>query len=149
MIIRVMSPKDTRHDVNLIVNTLSTTDRKNFGVLESQPYQSDLDSYRIYHREILYDEYNSPIAFFDVYSTGERPAIAICVRSDMQNVGCGRIVAFFGMHWVRQHLSELNMVEWTTKSTNFVSQHLAKRFGFARYSYDHHSQIITYTIKSS
>lgn len=149
MVIRAMSPKDTRHDVNLIVNTLSTADRMNFGVLATQPYQSDSDSYEIYHREILYDEYNSPIAFFDVYSTGERPAIAICVRSDMQNVGYGRIVAFFGMHWVRQHLSELNIVEWTTKSTNIVSQHLAKRFGFDKYSYNHRSQIITYTIKST
>ena len=149
MVIKAKSPTATKADVNGIVNTLSITDKRNLGVDRITPYQSERNPCVIYHREILYDNDDTPIAFFDVYSTGVRPGIAICVRSDMQNMGYGRIITFFGMQWVHQHLPELKLVEWSITYENTRSLQLAKRFGFTYYSHSQYPKVKTYVIKSA
>lgn len=132
---RVRNTAKTKKDVDTIVNSLSSRDKKRLGVNKNGEYLSLEEGENVMKR-ILLKEGDTPVAFLDVFDEGINDkgktdvSVALAVAGNKHGKGYGGEVAKKGSDWVDKHLDEFGMVWWTTAPDNIASQKLAEKNGW-------------------
>lgn len=142
---RVQRAAKTKKDVDSIVNSLSSKDKKLLGVNKNGEYLSTEEGEHVIKR-ILMKDGDKPVAFFDVFDEGINEngktdvSVALAVSGNEHGKGYGSKIAKQGANYINKHLDEYGMVWWTTDSSNVASQKLAEKNGFKYSNKDSDSQ---------
>lgn len=117
-------------DVNDIVNTMDSKDRKLLGLHEKE-YQALNEEQKIVKRFVKRVD-GVPVSFFDLTGDSTGIAVTIGTRSGdkYRNKGYAKAVAKQGKKWLDEHYDEFDqIVQWTRKE-NTGSMKIAKDIGF-------------------
>lgn len=122
--------RKTMNDVNDIVSTMDSKDRKLLG-LHGKEYQTLEEGQKIVKRFIKRVG-GVPVSFFDLTGDSTGVAVTIGTRSGdkYRNKGYARAVARQGKKWLDEHLDEFDQIVWWARKENTGSIKTAKDIGF-------------------
>lgn len=118
------------NDVNDIVNTMNSKDRKLLG-LHREKYQTIDEGQEIIKRFIKKVD-GVPVSFFDLTGDSTGIAVTIGTRSGdkYRNKGYAKAVAKKGKKWLDEHYDKFDQIVWWTRKENAGSIKIAKDIGF-------------------
>ena len=118
------------NDVNDIVNTMDSKDRKLLG-LHRKEYQTLNEEQKIVKRLVKRVD-GIPVSFFDLTGDSTGIAVTIGTRSGdkYRNKGYAKAVAKQGKKWLDEHYDEFDQIVWWTRKENIGSIKIAKDIGF-------------------
>lgn len=120
----------TINDVNDIVGTMSSKDRKLLG-LHDNKYQIVKENPKIVKRFIK-KVGGVPVSFFDLIGDSTGIAVTIGTRSgaEYRNKGYAKSVAKRGKKWLDEHYNEFDQIVWWVRKENVGSIKTAQDIGF-------------------
>ena len=123
--------RKTMNDVNDIVNTMSSEDRKLLGLHGDEKYQT-LDEGRKIVKRFIKKVDGVPVSFFDLTGDSTGIAVSIGTRSGdkYRNKGYAKAVAKQGKKWLDEHYDEFDQIVWWARKENTGSIKTAKAIGF-------------------
>lgn len=118
------------NDVNDIVGTMSSKDRKLLG-LHGNKYQIVKENPKIVKRFIK-KVGGVPVSFFDLTGDSTGIAVTIGTRSgtEYRNKGSAKSVAKRGKKWLDEHYNEFDQIVWWVRKENVGSIKTAQNIGF-------------------
>lgn len=122
--------RKTMDDVNDIVNSMSSKDRKLLN-LHSKTYQTLEDGKNIVKRFVKRVD-GVPVSFFDVTGDSTGVAVTIGTRSGekYRNKGYAKSLARKGKKWLDEHYDEFDQIVWWARKENAGSIKTAESIGF-------------------
>lgn len=131
---RLKKASKTKKDVDDIVNSLSTEDKRFLNVdpdVKEDAYLSLQQGEYVMHR-ILKKYGNIPVSFFDMLDDGNTINLAMATRSGYRGKGYAKESAIQAMDWLNNHPKQRNGrdVVWGVKVDNKASIAIAKKLGF-------------------
>lgn len=117
-------------DVNEIVNTMDSKDRKLLGLYRKE-YQAFNEERKIVKRLVKRVD-GVPVSFFDLTGDSTGIAVTIGTRSGdkYRNKGYAKAIAKQGKKWLDEHYDEFDQIVWWTRKENTGSMKIAKDIGF-------------------
>ena len=131
---RTKRSAETMKDVDDIINSLNSKDRKNLLGGDSEYLTMEQGQFVV--KRFLLKDGNKSVAFMDFIDQGQSDngkqnlTVAIAVRGDEHGKGYGQKVAKKGMNWIDKNMDKIGDVEWGALRGNEASQNLAKKMGF-------------------
>lgn len=122
--------RKTRTDVNDIVSTMDSKDRKLLG-LHGKEYQTLSEGQNLVKRFVKRVD-GMPVSFFDITGDSSGVAVTIGTRSgdEYRNKGYAKSVAQKDKKWLDEHYDEFDQIVWWAREDNIGSIKTAKDIGF-------------------
>lgn len=121
----------TRSEVNDIVNSMSSKDKRLLGIHDGEEYQS-IDEGQEVVKRIIKRIGGVPVSFFDISGDSTGVAVSIGTRSGdaYRNKGYGTAVAKQGEKWLKENADKFDQIVWWARKDNVPSIKTAKSIGF-------------------
>lgn len=121
----------TMNDVNDIVDTMSSKDRKLLGLHGRDKYQTLDEEEKVVKRFIKKID-GVPVSFLDFIgdSTGIAASIGTRSGNKYRHKGYAKAVSEEGKKWLNKHYDEFDQIVWWVKKENVGSIKVAKDMGF-------------------
>ena len=128
--IRTNKALKTKNEVDSIINTMSTKDKKMLNMSNNE-YLS-LEEGQFVVKRFIRKQGDTPVAFLDLLRDGDDLAVVIGTRSgdEYRGKGYANELTKKGMDWVDKNKDKWDNIKWGVNRENEKSINLAKKLNF-------------------